>query len=260
VNALSPAYTEWELVPPLAQSALKLARRTGALLMLPGNVYNFGTCLPDVLVEETPQVADTAKAKIRIELERQMEAAAAHGVHSVVIRAGDFLGGTEPGTWMDMVIARKLGKGEATWLGPLDVPHAWAFLPDLARVFVAVAARRAELRPFEVFHYGGLTLTGREFLAALECVAGRTLKVKQMPWWLLKLASPFVPLYGALLKMRYLWQRPHRLEDGKLRGLIGTLPCTPIDQVLRDSLPAEVLAPNTIGRSPFATQGRAARG
>lgn len=243
VNALSPAYTEWErLVPPLAHSALELARRTGALLMLPGNVYNFGARLPEMLVEGTPQVADTAKAAIRIDLERQMEAASAEGVRSVVIRAGDFLGGTGTGTWLDMVIAKKLDKGEATWPGPLDVPHAWALLPDLARVFVAVAEHRANLRPFEVFHYGGLTLTGREFLASLERVAGRALKVKQLPWWLLKLASPFVPMFSALLKMRYLWQRPHRLDDGKLRALIGTPPCTPLDRVLRDSLPAQYLA------------------
>lgn len=242
INALNPVYTNWDrLVPPLARSALELARRTGALLMLPGNVYNLGSELPEVLTEETPQMPTTPKARIRIELERQMQEATVEGVKSVVIRAGDFLGGLGPGTWLDMVIAKDLDKAKVTYLGPLDVAHAWAYLPDLARVFVAIAERREALRPFEVFHYGGLTLTGRELLEALGRVTGRKLKQGQLPWWILKLVSPVAPMFRALLEMRYLWQRAHRLDDTKLANLIGMIPRTVIDEVLQESLPKELI-------------------
>lgn len=243
VNALNPAYTAWEKqVPALAAGALELARRTGALLMLPGNVYNFGSALPEVLSETTPQVPDTSKARVRIALEREMEAAAAQGVRSVVIRAGDFLGGPGPGTWLDMVIARKLGKGKASTLGPPDVAHAWAYLPDLAQVFVKVAERREALQAFEVLHYGGLTLTGRALFHALEQATGRRLTLTQMPWWPLRLTAPFVPISRALLEMRYLWQRPHRLDESKLHALIGDVPHTGIADALRASLPRSLLA------------------
>lgn len=119
---------------------------------------------------------------------------------------------------------------------------------------MTVAERRAGLQPFEVFHYSGLTLTGREFLASLERVTGRTLKAKQMPWWLLKLASPFVPMFRALLEMRYLWQRPRRLHDEKLCRLIGTPPCTPVEQVLRNSLPQEAVVPVAAVQQSFAAE------
>lgn len=237
VNALNPQYTEWETrVGPLTDSVLKVARASGALLMLPGNVYNFGCRLPEQLTETTPQVADTSKARIRIDVERRMREAAADGVRSVVIRAGDFLGGAGPGTWMDMVMARKLDRNVFTYLGSLDLPHAWAYLPDLARVFVKVAERREKLRPFDVLHVEGLTLTGRELHAALERVTGRRLKIAHMPWWLLKLIAPLAPMMRALLEMRYLWDRPHRLNGGKLAQLIGEAPSTPLELVLRDSL------------------------
>ncbi|HYD97676.1 MAG TPA: NAD-dependent epimerase/dehydratase family protein [Noviherbaspirillum sp.] len=256
VNGLNPAYTEWErLVPPITRSALALARRTGALLMLPGNVYNFGNALPEHLAEDTPQAANTSKARIRIELERQMQSAATEGVRSVVIRAGDFLGGNVPGTWIDLVIAKKLDKQEVVYPGPPDLPHAWAYLPDLAQVFVAVAERRDALAPFEVLHYGGLTLTGLELFHALEAAAGRPLKLRQMPWWLLKMASPVVPMFRALLEMRYLWQRPHRLDESKLRKLIGTVPHTPIVEALRQSLPPETIAPGGVKRTAGADAG-----
>lgn len=238
INALNPDYTRWDtLVPPLAASVLAVARASGATLMLPGNVYNFGAELPPVLTETTPEVANTGKARIRIALEQQMRDAAANGVRSIVIRAGDFFGGG-PGSWFDLVIAKDIAKGRVTLPGPAEVPHAWAYLPDLARVFVAVAARRAELPPFETLHYAGETLTGAQLHEALQQAWGRTLKRTQLPWWLFRLASPVVPMFRALLEMRYLWLQPHRLDDTRLRSLIGDPPRTPLIGALSASLGA----------------------
>lgn len=241
VNALSPQYTDWSRVAPMAQSVQQVAHETGALLMLPGNLYNFGRRLPPELNEVTPQHGDTPKATIRIALERDMEAAAATGSRSVVIRAGDFIS-DKPGTWIDMVIGKQLRQGRFTYPGPLDCTHAWAYLPDLARVFVAVAEQHERLRPFEVFHYAGLSLSGTELRQACERVTGVALREKHFPWWLMRLISPFSPMMRALLEMRYLWQRPHRLSQGKLAALLGEVPQTGIDQVLRETLPTAVLA------------------
>jgi nucleoside-diphosphate-sugar epimerase len=58
VNALNPPYTEWErLALPLADAALAVARASGALLMLPGNVYNYGREMPPLLTPATPEAA-----------------------------------------------------------------------------------------------------------------------------------------------------------------------------------------------------------
>lgn len=242
VNALNPLYTEWETrLLPLADAALRIAREADALLMLPGNVYNFGSKLPAVLSEDTPQIGDTPKAKIRITLEDNMRAAAEKGVRSVVIRGGDFLGGDRPGTWMDLVIAKDLAKGRVVYPGPLDLNHAWAYLPDFAKVFVAVAERRAQLAPFDVFHYAGLTLSGGELISALEATIGHPLKAGKMPWWLLRLASPFSPMMRAVTEMKYLWDRPHSLSEARLRKLIGPVPRTDIAKVLQS-----VLAPTGV--------------
>ncbi|GAA5179656.1 SDR family oxidoreductase [Niveibacterium umoris] len=236
VNALNPDYARWDvLLPPLAASVLAAARASRATLMLPGNVYNFGAKLPAVLTETTPEQPDTPKARQRIALEGQMRAASREGVRSIVIRAGDFFGGG-PGSWFDMVIAKDIAKGRVTWPGPEDLPHAWAYLPDLARVFVMVAERRAALAPFESLHFAGHTLSGAQMRQALEQASGRSLELRQMSWWPLRLASPFVPMLRALLQMRYLWLRPHQLDDSRLRALLGTVPHTPLVAALAASL------------------------
>lgn len=252
VNALNPDYTRWAtLQPPITAAVIALARATGATVMLPGNVYNFGQALPPVLRETTPFAADHPKAAQRIALEAALaQAALDQGVRSIVIRAGDFLG--DAGTWPDLAMAKGLAKGRFTQMGPADLPHAWAWLPDLAQVFVAVAERRAGLAPHTVLHHAGLTLTGAELQAAFEAALGRPLQRRAFPWWLLRLASPVVPMFRALLEMRHLWLRPHRLDDARLRALIGSVPATPLAEVVRQCL---ALLPGGLPAKPPGAAG-----
>lgn len=230
INALNPVYTEWEQqVPPLAAAALAIARGLGARLMVPGNVYNFGRALPEALTEDTPFEPSTSKACVRIDLEAHLQSVAAQGVRSVVIRAGDFLGG--PGTWFDLVIGKSLAQGKWVEPGPDDIAHAWAWLPDLAATFVQVAAVERHLPNAAVLHYAGLTLTLSELRRAVEAALGHSLVRSTMPWLIIGLAAWVAPMPRALVEMRYLWQRPHRLVDDRLRQWIGRPPQTPLNEI-----------------------------
>ena len=65
VHALNPAYTAaaWKKqVPAFMAVAIEVATRCGALLMLPGNVYNYGSGMPPVLREDTATFARRAFA------------------------------------------------------------------------------------------------------------------------------------------------------------------------------------------------------
>lgn len=239
VNALNPLYTQWKhQALLLATNALAAARSSGATLLFPGSLYNFGSHLPERLHEDTPQVGNTPKGKMRIAMEAALRGAAADGVNSIVLRAGDYFGGPGHGAWFDQVIARDLAKGRMTYPGPIDRVHTWAYLPDFAATFVRVAAQHTELRGFHAYHFPGYAITGAELHTALERVAGRRLRLTGMPWWGLRLVAPFSPMMRAILEMRYLWNRPHRLEDGPLSELIGELPSTPLNEALRSALAA----------------------
>lgn len=238
VHALNPDYARWDrLLPPLTEAVIQLAQRCGARVLIPGNVYNFGSELPELLTESTPFVADTEKARQRIAMEQCFVAASGNGIKATIIRAGDFIGGS--GTWLDMAIARSLKKSVFTVMGPGHLTHAWAYLPDLARTFVKVAEYDHQLAAFEVFHYPGVTASMNELQAAFQQLLGVPLKVKTMPWTLFHIAAVFSPLMRAVLQMRYLWQRPHRLSGEKLMRLIGPLPHVSLQQALREYLPRE---------------------
>src|SRR5947209_18780237 len=52
LHALNPPYTKWhEMALPHAYAAIEAAETTGATLMFPGNIYNYGRAMPEVLDE-----------------------------------------------------------------------------------------------------------------------------------------------------------------------------------------------------------------
>lgn len=236
VHALNPgAYTRaaWQAQAlPMTDAALAVARALGATLMLPGNVYNFGADMPARLCEDTPQRAHTVMGQVRIAMEARL---AQSGVRAVVVRAGDFFGSGR-GTWFDRVMVPKLPQGLFTYPGARDVPTAWAYLPDLARAFVAVARRRERLAAFDTLHFAGHTLTAQQWLDVLTPLA-RTqgwvnaqaaLRLRSLPWPLIRAGALLVPAWAALADARAQWQRPHALDNTRLRALIGPEPHTPL--------------------------------
>lgn len=248
VHAMNPAYTAhaWSREAPLLMTAaISAATRLGALLMFPGNVYNFGRGMPGQLKADTPQLPATEQGRIRLTLEAQMTQAAAHqGLNAVTLRAGDFFG-SGSGTWLDMAMVKDFAKGRFTYPGPMDVHKAWAYLPDLAATFVRVAEALPH-RPngqYHALHFAGHTVSGADWLAALNTHAPKPLKAGGLPWPLIRLLSPFKPDWASLIAMRYLWQVPHQLDNTTLLALIGSEPHTPFDLAVANALGALHLLP-----------------
>ncbi len=247
VYAVNPPYTRWpELLLPTCRMGMDIAQRLGATFLMPGNVYNFGETMPSILREDTPQRPTTLKGRLRVELEDEL-ARRAPDLRSVVLCAGDFFGaGT--GNWFDLVIVKSIADGKLVYPGPLDVPHAWAYLPDLARAFVKLAQREVAesgLPAFGRVHFAGHTLTGAQLLAEIERAAdGLGLSPAglwrhgAMPWKIIRAAGLIVPTWREVARMSYLWRRPHALDGTLLEGAIGRIESTDIGVALREALVA----------------------
>ena len=237
IHAANVIYTRWAVEAiALNDAAIRIAKALGATLMLPGNVYNFGTDLPERLDATTPQLGQTSKGQIRVAMERALEVAAEQGTQSIVIRAGDFFG-SGTGSWLDQAIVKDIQKGKLTYPGPLHALHAWAYLPDLAETFVNVAEARRTLARFENIHFAGHAVTGYEFVKTIEQFAPRPLKLATMPWWLIRTVGVVKPPWRDLAEMSYLWQRPHQLVTSASHApLIAAT--TPLERALQASLAA----------------------
>jgi nucleoside-diphosphate-sugar epimerase len=257
VHALNPPYSEWEKQAlPLAEAGMALALRLNARFVLPGNVYAYGRSMPALLSETTPEAPDTRKGRIRQAIEARMRELQTQGLHGRVLRAGDFFGSGR-GSWFDLCIVRGLRSGRLAYPGPLDVPHAWAYVPDLARALVrwmeadwaneAKGVHPASVMPprssahFEALHFAGHTLTGRELLAAVQAAAGpapaRSWRIGGMPWGVLRAFAWAVPSWREVLEMRYLWQQAHALDGSRISAALGqAVPHTPLPQAMTQAL------------------------
>lgn len=260
VHAVNPLYTDWEdQLLPLARSGMDVAARLGALFMLPGNVYAFGEGMPAILSEDTPEQPTCGKGRLRAALEAEIRARAEAGrFRAVIVRAGDFYGSGE-GSWLDLSIIKSLKRGRLVYPGPLDVPHAWAYLPDLARTFVAVAETSLgrDGPAFETLHFEGHTLTGAQLLDLIESAAcelglapAKGWRRGGMPWEFIRLAGLFAPMLRAVAEMSFLWRIPHALDGARLNARIGPLPMTPPAEAIRQALIDLGFAP----RNPMAAE------
>jgi nucleoside-diphosphate-sugar epimerase len=236
-NGLNPPYDKWEeFVLPMARNVMAAAKQNSAVHLFIGNVYNYGKEIGLNVDDDAPFSPTTEKARTRIEMEALFRNAADKDVKTVILRAGDFYGTDKVGTWLDQMIATKIDKGAFSWPGPYDLPHAFAYLPDLADAFVRLAGRADELPMFSQFNFEGHTLTGEDFARATERAAGRTLARKRVSWALLNVVGLFSPIVREVVKMNYLWFTPHSLSGAKLEAFLGKVDGTPADEAIAQSL------------------------
>lgn len=239
VNALNPPYPLWRRnIPRITAAVIHAARATGATVMIPGNVYNYGANMPQRLNERTRHAPTTVKGDLREEMEQAYIRASDSGVRTIILRAGDFIEREKTGNWFDSHIANNLHKGSLMYPGPLNLVHAWAYLPDAARALVGLAEKRADFAPFECFNFAGYDLTGQELVHALEKACGHPLKVKSMPWPLIGLLGLVMPQLREVAEMRYLWSTPHALDGGKLATALPNFVPTSLSIALTEAIGA----------------------
>jgi nucleoside-diphosphate-sugar epimerase len=103
---------------------------------------------------------------------------------------------------------------------------------------VRLVERAETLEPFSTFHMEGhWDDDGTGMTSAIRRVVGKPdLKVRALPWGLLALASPLVPLFRELREMRYLWETPIRMNNARLVSTLGAEPHTPLDEAVRATL------------------------
>jgi nucleoside-diphosphate-sugar epimerase len=241
VHAVNPpGYRNWgKLVLPMLDNTIAAAQANGAQIVLPGTVYNFGPDALPNLHEDSPQNPVTPKGKIRTEMERRLRAAASAGCRVLIVRAGDYFGPDAANNWFSgALVTPGAPVSKIACPGSPGVGHQWAYLPDVAETMVRLMEKSADLDSFAVFHMAGhWDADGTQMADAIRRTAGNPeIKITRLPWTLIRLASPFVPLFRELAEMRYLWTMPVRMDNTRLTAVLGAEPHTPLDAAVRTTL------------------------
>ncbi|GGA19450.1 epimerase [Neptunicoccus cionae] len=224
VHGWNPPYHRWAKdMPEQTRMVISAARKSGATVLLAGNVYVYGADAPEVFSSDTPHHAENLMGRLRIELEQALKQS---GVPTIILRAGDFLDTKASGNWFDMIVSKPVAKGRIAYPGPVDTTHAWAYLPDFCRAFVELAEKRESLPQFTTLNFEGYTLTGQEMARILGVQAGR------FNWLQIYALAPFWPLGRRILEMRYLWHKPHRIDGGAFQKVLPDFVQTPVAEAV----------------------------
>lgn len=237
VNGLNPPnYHNWaQLIPQLTAQVIAAAKASGATILVAGNVYPYGTAAgpwgPD-----TPHRPNTRKGHIRAKMEAAYATAATSGVRTIILRGGDFIAPKSLRSIWNMIVLKNLSKGYITTFGNPTARRAYAYLPDMARVAVALADMRETLPTFADVPLPGLTLSTADLAAEITSQTGKPLRIKPFSWLMMRILSPFWELARELTEMRYLFDLPHSLAPEPLFRLLPDFNSTPLQAIVAEHL------------------------
>jgi nucleoside-diphosphate-sugar epimerase len=235
-NCANPKYhtwlTDW---PPLAASLLTAAERSGATLVTAAPLYGYGPG-SGVMTAATPLAATHPKLRIRADMWRAALGAHEAGrIRATEVRASDYIEANGILSWG--IGAPLLAGRRAYSLSPLDVPHSWSSIVDLARTLVTVATdERAWGRAWMSPTHAPMTL--REFAQAFTAANGLSpAKLTPMPYAVLWSAGLFSKDAKELRTTRYQFAKPFVMDSTETSETFG-ITARPIAESFRDAAEA----------------------
>jgi nucleoside-diphosphate-sugar epimerase len=231
-NCANPLYHQWLTDwPPLAAALLTAAESSGAVLTVAGNLYGYGP-VTGPMTESTPLAATHPKLKLRADMWRDALAAHEAGrIRATELRGSDYI---EANSILSVALAKPLRAGKRAFAPtPLDVPHSWTSVTDVARTLITVATdERAWGKAWPVPTNPPLTV--RELATRFTTANGLPpAKLTALPYPVLWSAGLFNPFVKELRTTRYQFAQPFVLDSSSTERTFNLAP-TDLDTALRN--------------------------
>ena len=225
--------------PKLSRIALEGAAKSGVKRFVHvSTVYPYGMPEREFVDEMHSRKPHTFKGRMRKEQEDLVLAAnGKNGMRTVIVRPPDFYGPTAEQSVVRAIFDAALKGGTANVIGPIDMPHEFIFVPDLAETLWAVA--NTEEAFGRAWNIGGPGLiTTQEFAELVFSAVGKQPELRAAGKTMLRVLGLFNPLLRELVEMHYLWTSPVALDDSRLRTLLPHLKKTSYEDGIKRTLAA----------------------
>jgi nucleoside-diphosphate-sugar epimerase len=238
-------YDQWEtLLPPLSRTIRDAVAGSGARLVVLDNLYMYGAPEGGVIRDDTKQAPQSRKGELRARLAEEFFESQQRGDFELsVLRAPDFFGlHAARSATFHPIFFRRLARGKAApVLGDPDVPHAHAYIPDVAEALFRLGTRP---QPSTSAWLAPATWNGtvRDLFAVFARVANRSLTPWQVPSWLWPVLGLWDSELRAVPEMLHQWNAPMMLDDSRFRRVFGFEP-TPIERAVEETVAAHGILP-----------------
>ena len=208
---------------------------TGARMVFIDNLYMYGPQTAP-LVETMALTSYGLKPAARSAATRVWrEAAAAGRARVAALRAPDFYGPGVGRSYLGDATIGAMAKGEAAlFIGSPDVPHDYAYAPDIARA-VATLLAAPDSAYGQAWHLPcAETQTTRELLSLAAQALGVQPRIRVLPASMLGPMGPLSPYLRELREMRFQWDRPYRVDATKFAKAFWS-DATPFETGVRET-------------------------
>jgi nucleoside-diphosphate-sugar epimerase len=219
VNVFYPQWTA-RLIP-IAEAIVAATAAAGAKLVVMDNLYMYGR--PDgPMTETTPRDARGKKGRLRIRLEQLLlDAHRAGRVRVAIGRASDFYGPQANSAPAILVIRPAVSGRKASWVGSLDAPHTFSYLPDVAWGLATLAGYDEAFG--EIWHLPAAEpLTGRQFAGLVFEALGAPPRIGLIPKPVMLLGGLFLPMIRESREVLYQFEHPFVMDAGKFSRAFGS--------------------------------------
>lgn len=237
IYSVGVPYTAFHLHPAMMRTTIQAAvSMQVARLVLVSNVYSYGVPRTSRVAETHPREPDARKGKFRKEQEDLVLEAHRNGrLQGLVVRFPDFYGPHADLSLANPIFRAALSGKTANWLGPVNAPHEFMFVPDAGAVIADLAASAESYG--EAWNFAGPgEINPMDFITRVYRAVGRGPKYRSVGRGMLKMMGWFSPLYRELPEMLYLEETPVMLDDAKLQARFGPLHKTGYDDGIRQTL------------------------
>ena len=227
-------YTQFEMHPKLTRIAVDAAAQAGVRRFVHvSTVYPYGVPRTEPVNESHPREPKAFKGRMRKEQEDIVFGADnPGGMRTVIVRPPDFYGPDSELSYARAIFDAAVKGGTANVIGPIDTPHEFIFVSDLAETLLRLSAKEEAYG--QAWNVGGPgVITTRRFAELVFGVVGQKPRLRVAGKFLLRVLGLFNPLLREVVEMHYLWTTPVKLDDAKLRRLLPDLKKTPYEEGIR---------------------------
>jgi nucleoside-diphosphate-sugar epimerase len=232
-------YTNFALHPKLTRIVLEAAAANGVRRFVHlGTVYPYGKPERNPVDETHPRNPHTFKGRMRKEQEDLVLGAdGKNGMRTTILRAPDFYGPESELSYVRAIFDAALKGGTANVIGPVDTPHEFIFVPDVAAALLALSSKEEAYG--QAWNLAGPgVITTRRFADLVFGHAGQRTRLRVANKFLLRVMGLFNPFFREVLEMHYLWTTPVVLDDSRLRHLLPNLHKTSYEDGIRETIRA----------------------
>lgn len=210
----------WRKAWPLAMENLINACAANKVRMVfVDNLYMYGP-QDQPLREDMPLADFGIKPAVRAKITRIWTSASAAGrVLVAAVRAPDFYGpGVAQSQLGELAFGAIANGRRATLLAPPDMPHDFAYVPDIARAVMSLLDAPDDAFG-QAWHVPCAPIkTPRQILQLGADAIGVKLRISALPLWLLPALGVVSPLMREVYEMRFQWDRPYHVDARKFGG------------------------------------------